>query len=84
MYFTKVTAMCKNDDRQSGDKETGVSQIEVTPEMLSAGWDALLSWDSRDYPDLAMVVDVFEAMILAAPKGWFVPSATSEQCLLCP
>ena len=28
--------MCKNDDRQAGDKETGVSQIEVTPETLDA------------------------------------------------
>lgn len=64
------------DDGQGGN-EKGVTQIEVTPEMFSAGWDALLSFDSADYPDRAMVKDVFEAMLLAAPRGWLASFATN-------
>jgi hypothetical protein len=29
--------MCDCNQRQAGDKETGVLQIEVTPEMIEAG-----------------------------------------------
>ena len=43
------------------------TQIEVTPEMIDAGFDALASADSSDFPSRDMVLMVFEAMILVAP-----------------
>lgn len=42
--------------------------IEVTPEMVEAGFDALTSFDSRDYPSRAMVMAVFDAMLAALPR----------------
>jgi hypothetical protein len=57
-------------ERDRPANESGAPQIEVTPEMIEAGWGALLSFESRDFPDRAMVMDVFEAMLLAAPVGW--------------
>lgn len=55
---------------KADDRKSGVPQIEVTPEMFSAGWDALLSYESRDFPDKAMIRDVFEAVLFAAPPEW--------------
>lgn len=45
--------------------------IEATPAMIGAGHAALLSWDSRDFPDVDMVIDVFNAMLTTAPDDWF-------------
>jgi hypothetical protein len=42
----------------------------MTPEMIHAGWQALLAFESRDFPDRAMVIDVIHAALLAAPPGW--------------
>lgn len=40
----------------------------MTPEMVEAGFDALTSFDSRDYPSRAMVMAVFDAMLAALPR----------------
>lgn len=41
---------------------------DLTPEMVEAGFDALTSFDSRDYPSRAMVMAVFDAMLAALPR----------------
>ena len=60
--------MC--DKPESAEKSTGVLQIEVTPEMSEAGFGALLDGDPDDRLSRTKVVEVFCAMLLAAPKGW--------------
>lgn len=72
--------MCENSDAcKAVGNEKGVPHIEVTPEMFDAGWHALTTFESRDFPDRVMVKDVFEAMVLAAPLGWLESLAASEK-----
>ena len=59
--------MCDCRDRDGDQK--AVTSIEVTPEMIEEGYSELLAWSSRDFPDRAMVKDVFEAMMRAALQG---------------
>lgn len=55
-------------EKNDAATEDGVRNIEVTPEMVEAGFDALTSFDSRDYPSRAMVMAVFDAMLAALPR----------------
>lgn len=73
MYFTKVQQMCTESNGQAGEQDKGVTQIEVTPEMigpraidvglgllLSAGADNIMA---ADYAD-AVVASVSEMVRL--------------------
>lgn len=61
----RFAELCEKIDAATED---GVHNIEVTPEMVEAGFDALTSFDSRDYPNRAMVMAVFDAMLAALPR----------------
>lgn len=58
--------MCNDSSRQGGN-EKGVPQIEVTPEMIEAGFKVLAaSGIADDYleADKSLVAEIFEAMTL--------------------
>lgn len=57
-------------DQRQGSEELASPCFEATPEMVEAGWDALLNFATSDFPDRVMVTDVFRAMMEAAPRGW--------------
>jgi hypothetical protein len=60
--------MCKDESRQAGSSKDGVTQVEVTPEMIEAGFSVLESSGiADDYlaADRLLVAEMFEAMLSA-------------------
>ena len=62
------------------DSGQASAEIKPTAEMVEEGWSALLDWDSRDFPDRVMVIDVFKAMIEAASPDWIESLSASAKC----
>ena len=57
---------------QAGDTDTGVPQIEVTPEMVEAGFKVLKASGLADdllVADKCMVADIYRAMLVLRPSG---------------
>ena len=69
------------DDRQAGDeKEKGVPQIEVTPEMIEAGVKSLRFhigvWDRDVTRDASIVAEIWKGMTALSP--WCSRQAASS------
>ena len=58
--------MCEDCKRQAGE-EKGVTQIEVTPEMIEEGLVELAGYDPVDSDGAVVVEQVFRAMFSACP-----------------
>ena len=70
VYLTKQTDDASSAPRQAGDEiQTGVPQIEVTPEMVDAGVSAILRWEeSADYSYERVVRSIFLEMLSKLPS----------------
>ena len=55
--------------QKNTDTQPELDGPEITEAMLAAGWDALCSFSSEDYPSMVMVFDVLHAALAVAPKG---------------
>lgn len=61
MYVTKQTNTDKESPRDRPDSDSGVPQIEVTPEMIDAGASVFSEW-VEICPPGSLVLKVFLAM----------------------
>ena len=61
-------------DTDSVDRPAPTAVIEVTPEMIEAGYPYLCSFDPNHWPDYGTVLrDLFSAMWHARPGAWDSP-----------
>jgi hypothetical protein len=63
-------------DRPARETDTEDCEVEITPEMTSAGVSAFLDGDLRFQNEASIVEDIFKKMVVLSP--YWRPSADSD------